>query len=41
MQSDGNCIDCECHPIGSISSQCNNEGKCQCKSGVNGAKCDQ
>lgn len=41
MRSDGYCIDCECHPTGSTSLQCNSEGKCQCKKGVTGDKCDR
>ncbi|XP_012268511.2 laminin subunit gamma-1 [Athalia rosae] len=38
---DGYCIPCECHEIGSRSLQCNSEGKCQCKPGVTGEKCDR
>ncbi|XP_014218984.1 laminin subunit gamma-1 isoform X2 [Copidosoma floridanum] len=38
---DGYCIACNCNEIGSRSLQCNSEGKCQCKPGVTGDKCDQ
>lgn len=38
---DGYCIACECDETGSRSLQCNSEGKCQCKPGVTGDKCDR
>ncbi|XP_001604560.2 laminin subunit gamma-1 [Nasonia vitripennis] len=38
---DGYCIACNCNEIGSRSLQCNAEGKCQCKPGVTGDKCDR
>lgn len=41
MREDGYCIPCNCNEIGSISLQCNAEGKCQCKPGVTGEKCDR
>lgn len=41
MREDGYCIACECHTVGSRNLQCNAEGKCQCKSGVTGDKCDR
>lgn len=41
MREDGYCIQCQCNPTGSRSLQCNVEGKCQCKPGVTGEKCDR
>lgn len=41
MREDGYCIACECNSVGSRSLQCNAEGKCQCKPGVTGDKCDR
>lgn len=41
MREDGYCIACECHEVGSRNLQCNTEGKCQCKPGVTGDKCDR
>ncbi|XP_046413039.1 laminin subunit gamma-1 [Neodiprion fabricii] len=38
---DGYCFPCNCHETGSRSLQCNSEGKCQCKPGVTGDKCDR
>ncbi|XP_011142346.1 laminin subunit gamma-1 [Harpegnathos saltator] len=38
---DNYCIACHCNEIGSRSLQCNSEGKCQCKPGVTGDKCDR
>ena len=34
------CKPCNCDPIGSESQQCNLNGKCTCKPGVAGDKCD-
>ena len=34
------CLDCDCDPQGSTSLQCSVDGKCQCKPGVTGDKCD-
>ncbi|KAH0945533.1 hypothetical protein HN011_010340 [Eciton burchellii] len=38
---DNYCVACNCNEIGSRSLQCNTEGKCQCKPGVTGDKCDR
>jgi hypothetical protein len=35
------CIDCQCNKLGSKSEQCNPFGKCECKPGVTGLKCNQ
>jgi len=35
------CIACDCDPEGSLESQCSDEGKCKCKEGVTGDKCDK
>ncbi|XP_076636198.1 laminin subunit gamma-1 isoform X1 [Colletes latitarsis] len=37
---DNYCVTCNCNEIGSRSLQCNSEGKCQCKPGITGDKCD-
>lgn len=41
MREDGFCVACECNEVGSLSLQCNSEGKCMCKPGVTGEKCDR
>ena len=33
--------DCECHPLGSASLQCNSLGQCLCRLGVSGSKCGE
>ncbi|XP_043463177.1 laminin subunit gamma-1 [Leptopilina heterotoma] len=38
---DNYCVACNCDETGSRSLQCNSEGKCQCKPGVTGDKCDR
>ncbi|KAI5735373.1 hypothetical protein M8J77_017507 [Diaphorina citri] len=38
---DNFCTACNCNPIGSLNLQCNSEGRCQCKPGVTGDKCDR
>uniref|UniRef100_A0A8C9NAD6 Laminin subunit gamma 2 n=1 Tax=Serinus canaria TaxID=9135 RepID=A0A8C9NAD6_SERCA len=35
------CLPCLCHPWGSLGPQCDSEGRCSCKPGVMGDKCDQ
>ncbi|NXL41604.1 LAMC2 protein, partial [Podilymbus podiceps] len=35
------CLPCRCHPRGSLSTQCDSNGRCSCKPGVMGEKCDQ
>ena len=38
---DNECVDCQCHKDGSLSKQCDPTGKCRCKPGVTGDKCDR
>uniref|UniRef100_UPI00398EDA85 netrin-G1-like isoform X1 n=1 Tax=Pristiophorus japonicus TaxID=55135 RepID=UPI00398EDA85 len=35
------CLDCECHPDGSLHHRCNATGYCDCKEGATGPKCDR
>ncbi|NWY42395.1 LAMC2 protein, partial [Sylvia atricapilla] len=35
------CLPCLCHPWGSLGTQCDNDGRCSCKPGAMGNKCDQ
>ncbi|NXD40462.1 LAMC2 protein, partial [Copsychus sechellarum] len=35
------CQPCLCHPWGSLSPQCDSDGRCSCKPGVMGDKCDR
>lgn len=41
MRDNAFCVNCGCDPVGSRSLQCNSQGKCQCKPGVTGDKCDR
>ncbi|NWR58462.1 LAMC2 protein, partial [Bucorvus abyssinicus] len=35
------CLPCHCHPQGALSPQCDSNGRCSCKPGVMGTKCEQ
>ncbi|XP_010751927.2 laminin subunit gamma-2 [Larimichthys crocea] len=35
------CTRCHCNPTGSVSSRCDSRGRCSCKDGVTGEKCDR
>lgn len=41
MREDGYCTPCLCDETGSQFQQCDSEGKCRCKPGVAGDKCDK
>lgn len=40
QHQDNTCHNCSCHPVGSWSKICDPNGKCKCKPGVMGDKCD-
>ena len=40
-ESTNECVDCNCHRDGALSPQCDPTGKCKCKPGVVGEKCDR
>lgn len=40
LQAGVGCTQCNCHPNGSMLSQCDQDGSCACKPGVIGEKCD-
>ncbi|XP_041578889.1 laminin subunit gamma-2 isoform X2 [Vulpes lagopus] len=35
------CLPCNCHTKGSLSARCDNSGRCSCKPGVTGDRCDR
>ncbi|XP_042559676.1 laminin subunit gamma-2-like [Clupea harengus] len=41
QRADQSCISCNCNPTGSQGSPCDSEGRCRCKEGFKGEKCDR
>ncbi|KFP19203.1 Laminin subunit gamma-2, partial [Egretta garzetta] len=41
QREDDCCLPCHCHPQGALGPQCDSHGRCSCKPGVMGKKCDQ
>ncbi|NWI27035.1 LAMC2 protein, partial [Sula dactylatra] len=41
QQEEDCCLPCHCHPQGALGPQCDSDGRCTCKPGVMGKKCDQ
>lgn len=37
----GDCVACNCDPLGSVSDQCTTDGQCLCKQGVEGVRCQR
>ncbi len=40
-ENENRCIDCQCNPLGSENVQCDPAGRCRCRPGVIGDKCDR
>ena len=41
LHTGAGCRPCECHPVGSEGTQCDDSGQCPCKDTVDGRKCDE
>lgn len=37
----GRCKPCNCNPQGSVTSRCDDNGRCVCLSGISGDRCDE
>ncbi|KAJ8274538.1 hypothetical protein COCON_G00091630 [Conger conger] len=35
------CLPCDCSPTGAVGDECDSQGRCRCKPGVQGEKCDR
>ncbi|XP_029381415.1 laminin subunit gamma-2 isoform X1 [Echeneis naucrates] len=40
-QQGASCLPCRCNPTGSVGAGCDSRGRCSCKDGVTGDRCDQ